>query len=65
MIPSQVVIIVSMAKPLPMRDPDWAESHDAVENIKRGSSLGLLVATEPMAALSVGWQPPSLAQVQQ
>ena len=41
------------------RQPDWVESDSTVEDLRREDAYALLLATEPLAALSVGWRPPS------
>ena len=49
-------------EPGPLRPPDWAESADAVAALRAGKQYALLIATEHMTRLSVGWRPPTARQ---
>lgn len=45
--------------PLLAREADWVESEATVQELRAADQFGLLLATEPLAALSMGWRPPS------
>ena len=45
------------------RQPDPVETLAVVGELRKASELGLLVATEPLAQLTLGWHPPSKASV--
>eukprot|EP00887_Chlorella_sp_A99_P001469 scaffold8.g1469.t1 len=45
------------------RPADWAEAPATVEELRAAERYSLLLATEPTAALSVGWRPPSARQL--
>ena len=46
-------------EPSPLRPPDLAESAEAVAALRAGKQYALLIATEHMTRLSVGWRPPT------
>ena len=58
----QVTDMCSAPEPGPLRPPDWAESAATVAALRRGKHYALLIATEHMARLSVGWRPPTARQ---
>lgn len=43
-------------------DPDQVESQNVLEQLQAGGHHGLLIATEHMAELYLGWCPPSTLQ---
>ncbi len=42
---------------------DWVESTETVAALRAAQQTGALMATERLALLSMGWQPPSMRQV--
>ena len=43
--------------------PDWMETQSMCEQLQDAGQHGLLIATEHMAQLYLGWCPPSAVQV--
>ena len=58
----QVTDMSSAPEPSPLRPPDQAESAAAVAELRAGKEYALLIATEHMTRLSVGWRPPTARQ---
>lgn len=46
-----------------MRESDWIESADMCRQLQESGDYGMLIATEHMARLFVGWRPPTAHQV--
>lgn len=42
--------------------PDWIESHSTCQHLQAHDMYGHLLATEHLAALYLGWRPPSAVQ---
>ena len=48
---------------VPIRPADMAECSEVVAQLRAGRQYALLIATEHMTRLSVGWRPPTARQV--
>ena len=62
----QVSELCSGSAPAPADDADWVECAATVALLRAvpgGKHAALLLATEHMTRLSVGWRPPSTRQV--
>jgi hypothetical protein len=52
------------ADPPPLsREPDWVESEATAAALRASGEHGLMMATEAMAKIAMGWHPPSKRQV--
>ncbi|BDA40884.1 probable neuroblastoma-amplified sequence at N-terminal half [Coccomyxa sp. Obi] len=47
------------------REPDWVESAETCQQLQESGDYGMLIATEHMARLFLGWRPPTAHQVGQ
>lgn len=45
------------------REPDFVEQENTLRELSQSQQYALIVATEPLAQLSLGWQPPQAASV--
>ncbi len=52
----------SAPEPSPLRPADWSESAEAVAALRAGKQYSLMIATEHMSRLSIGWRPPTRRQ---
>jgi hypothetical protein len=59
----QVADMSVAPEPTPSRPPDKAETSEVVTALRTGKQYALLIATEHMTRLSVGWRPPTARQV--
>ncbi|KAK9810372.1 hypothetical protein WJX72_009621 [[Myrmecia] bisecta] len=50
-------------EPVLLREPDWVETRQMCQQLQAEGEFGLLIATEVMAQLYLGWSPPSAHQV--
>ena len=53
----------SAAAPALARAADWVETVEVCSELQELGEYGLLVATEHLAKLYIGWRPPSAQQV--
>ena len=60
------VQIVALRQPLALeRSVDWVESEAVAAELREEGEYALLLATEPMCAISTGWRPPTGRQLAQ